>query len=135
MKTTMIMILVLCAMLALATSCASLRGIAVNISEEEIANTETAREVARNYLSIWPLQSGFVRGALGPRLDELPVQVIDAMDELDLLAQQYAEDPNDYLDQDLGLSLGLRVRLLSSIVAEALRFYMPDALEFVPFLL
>ena len=129
------LVAVICVMLALATSCASLRGIAVNISEEEIANTETAREVARNYLSIWPLQSGFVRGALGPRLDELPVQVIDAMDELDLLAQQYAEDPNDFLDHDLGLSLGLRVRLLSSIVAEALRFYMPDALEFVPFLL
>lgn len=133
---TMVMLVMLCVlMVCLSTGCAPLRGIAVNISEEEIKNTETAREVARNYLSIWPLQSGFVRGALGPRLDELPVQVIDAMDELDLLAKQYSEDPNDYLDHDLGLSLGLRVRLLSSIVAEALRFYMPDALEFVPFLL
>jgi len=115
------------------SGCAQLRETTINISEEDIKNVEMAREVAGNYLKTWQLQSGFIRGSLGDRVNELPANVVSAMDELDQLAEQYqAGDPNDFTDYNLGLSLGLRVRMLSSIVAEALKFYMPEALDFVP---
>ena len=131
MKRIILVCLLICMVFAL--GCTAARKGLVGISEQELKNAETAREVAQNYLEIWPIQSGFIRGALGARMDELPAQVISAMDELDQLSSQYA-DPNDCPDYDLGLSLGLRVRLLSSVVAEGLKYYMPEALDFVPLL-
>lgn len=112
--------------------CTMMRETAIDISEEELLNAEMAREVASNYLSMWSIQSGFIRGALGSRIDELPAQAVNAMDELDQLA---IADPNSYTDYDLGLSLGLRARLLGSVVQEALRMYAPDILDLLPILL
>lgn len=129
MKKAMLCVMLVCLLWLL--GCATVRQGAIDISKEEMKNAETAREVAANYLTIWPIQSGFIKGALGPRLDELPAQAVDAMNELDQLA---TGDPNEVTDYDLGLSLGLRIRLLTSVVVEALEFYAPDILEFVPLL-
>jgi len=128
------LVVILLSMLAVLCGCAAVRETAVNISEEEVLNAETTRTVALNYLSIWPLQSGFIKGALGTRIDGLPVQAVEAMNELDRLAEQISEDPNGYSDEDLGLSLGLRVRVLISVVGEALKLYAPDVIKFVPLL-
>lgn len=116
------------------SGCAMVRESAIKVSESEVKNAIAVREVAANYLSIWSIQSGFIKGAIGPRMDELPAQVVDAMKELDQLAEQYLSDPEGMADYELGQSLGLRVRMLSSIVAEALSFYMPEAMDFAPFL-
>ena len=132
-KIVIVLILWLFLVLTCLSGCETVRQTAIDISVEEVKNTAAAREVALNYLSIWSLQSGFIKGALGPRMDELPQYAIDAINELDQLAEKCA-DPNNCSDYDLGLSLGLRVRLLTSIVAEALKFYAPDILELVPFL-
>lgn len=115
--------------------CSTLRETATDISGEEVKNLEAARQVAKDYLTIWPMQSGFIKGALGPRMDEMPEQVVAAINELDQLAEQLnAIDPNDIKDQDLGLSLGLRVRLLGAVVKEALEMYAPDVLDLIPLL-
>jgi len=124
-----VLIILVCVSLC---GCAVLRKSAVDISKEEVKNTDTAREVATNYLLIWPMQSGFIKGALGPRLDELPTQVVEAISELDELS---AKDPNEIDDYDRGLSLGLRVRLLGAVVREALKQYAPDVLELLPLIL
>jgi len=104
----------------------------LDISEEEIKNAETARQLAVNYLGIWPIQSGLIRGALGSRMEELPAQAVSAMDELDELA---ISDPNDYTDYELGMSLGLRVRLLGAVVQQALEVYCPGIIDVIPILL
>ena len=124
------MIILLCTIMI--CGCTMMRETAIDISEEELLNAEMAREVASNYLSMWSIQSGFIRGALGSRIDDMPAQAVIAMDELDQLAN---EDPNSYTDYDLGLSLGLRARLLGSVVQEALRMYAPDILDLLPILL
>lgn len=111
--------------------CQFARQSAIDISAEEVKNLETCREIAVNYLEIWPMQSGFIRGALGSRIDELPIQAVEAMDELDLLAAE-AQDQSDY---QLGLSLGLRVRLLSAIVMQVLEQYAPDIIDLLPIVL
>lgn len=113
--------------LAFSLSCTSIRGNLVSLSEQDIKNAETSRVVAKNLLSTWKLNSGFIRGALGDRINQLPVGVVKALDELDLLAEKTG--PNDF---DLGYSLGLRVRLLGELVANALKLYAPEVLQYLP---
>jgi len=69
------------------------------------------------------------------RQSEFPEHVVDAINELDdLSAELLAIDPNEIDDYDLGLSLGLRVRMLGSIVEEVFKAYSPDLLNVVPLL-
>lgn len=128
-QTILITLLVVSSFLLM--GCGLMRQTLLDISEEELKNAETARELAKNYLEIWPIQSGLIRGSLGSRLEEMPTQATNAMDELDDLSARCA-DPNDCSDYDLGLSLGLRVRLLGSVVQEALKVYAPDVIDVIP---
>jgi len=108
--------------------CAGTRGDIVKITEEDKLNAETSRTAGRNLLSTWSVNSGFVRGSLGlERISALPVGVVKAMDELDVLAAK-----TTWTDFELGYSLGLRVRLLSEIVAQALKLYAPEVLKYIP---
>jgi hypothetical protein len=54
------------------------------------------------------------------------------MTELTTLAEKYNSDTNSIDDYDLGLSLGLRIRLLGVVVQEALEMYAPDLLDLLP---
>jgi len=108
-------------------SCGSIRKTGIKFSEEELKNAEACRTIATNYLEIWPIQSGFIRGSLGARIAMLPSQAIDAMDELDALAAK----PEALTDNDLGYSLGLRLRMLDEIVLEALKLYAPDVFQMI----
>ncbi len=121
-----LLILVLISILSF--GCAGMRGDIVKIVDEDAANAVISREVAKKLLSSWLINSGFVRGSLGPgRMAELPKGVVDSMDELDKLAKQTI-----WTDFELGTSLGLRVRLLSEIVAQALKLYAPEVLRYLP---
>ena len=122
-----IFLIVLC--FAVMAGCSGIRKITIKASEQEVKNAQTARDIAANYLGIWPIQSGFVRGALGPNLTALPANAVAAMDELDELAAKTSWD-----DTELGTSLGLRVRMLNSIVIEALKMYAPDVFSVIGFL-
>ena len=120
----------LCAMLFAGplAGCAVTRGDIIKITEEDKLNAETSRSAAKNLLSTWAVNSGFVRGSLGlERMSALPVGVVKAMDELDVLASK-----TTWTDFELGYSLGLRVRLLSEIVAQALKLYAPEVLKYLP---
>jgi len=107
--------------------CEMTRQCAIDISKENIKNAETMREVSLNCLSVWQIQSGFIKGALGSRIDELPNEAIEAMDELDRLAA--LPEKSDY---ELGYFLGLKVRLLSSVVQAAIEKYVPEVTRFLP---
>lgn len=107
--------------------CALTRQGATEISTENVKNAETIKEVSLNCLSVWPIQSGFIKGALGNRINELPNEAIQAIDELDRLAE--LPEQTDY---ELGLFLGLKVRMLSSVVQETLEKYAPDVIDLLP---
>lgn len=118
-------------MLALAAilsfGCASMGKGIIDIANEDAANAEISKEVANKFLKTWSINSGFVRGSLGDRINQLPVGVVKAMDELDALAAK-----TSWTDFELGYSLGLRIRLLSEIVAQALKLYAPEVLKYIP---
>lgn len=123
-------VLLLCAIVLL--GCTPIRQTALKVSEEELQNAVVTRTIAMNYLEVWPIQSGLIRGALGPRMDEMPAQAVDAMEELDLLADACNQEESGCTDKDLGLSLGLRIRLLGSVVQETIATFAPDVLQYVP---
>ncbi|KKN78868.1 hypothetical protein LCGC14_0346400 [marine sediment metagenome] len=123
MKKTMTILLVA---FLLSSGCATIRKSAIDLSIENVKNAETIREVSTNCLSVWPIQSGFIKGALGSRINELPNEVTDAIIELDRLAE--LPEQSDY---ELGLFLGLKVRLLGSVSQKAIEKYAPNIIEYM----
>jgi hypothetical protein len=107
--------------------CGAIRESLITISEEDLKNAETTRVVATNLLKTWQINSGFIRGSLGDRLNQLPVQLVSAMDELDALSLK-----TEWTDFELGYSVGIRVRLLSEIVFSTLKLYAPEVLKYIP---
>lgn len=108
--------------------CGVLRVGLVEMSREDVKNAEATREAARNFISSWNLNSGFIKGALGDRITEFPMQFVEAMDELDTVANM-----EEIVDYDLGYFLGLRVRTLETLIQETLKAYAPDVFDLVPF--
>jgi len=106
--------------------CTSLQKSAIKVSEIDLKNAEASREVAKNLLSTWKLNSGFIRGSLGDAINQFPHEAVKAMDELDKLAEK--TDPDDF---DLGYSLGARVRLAGEIIVQAIKHYFPRLLEYI----
>jgi len=107
--------------------CSTARQAVIDTSIENVKNAEAVREVSLNCLSVWPIQSGFIKGALGSRINELPLEVIEAIDALDTLAAQ-----TEQTDEELGRFLGLKILLLKSVVKVALEKYAPDVIELLP---
>ena len=107
--------------------CSAIRGGIVDLGQWDIKNAETTRQVAKDFLSTWLLNSGFIRASLGENINKLPLQAVKAMDELDILASKTA-----WSDFELGASLGLRVRMLGSLIVATLQQYFPNILKDVP---
>lgn len=107
-------------------SCTSLQKSAIKVSEVDLKNAEASRIAGKNLLSTWKLNSGFIRGTLGDRLNQFPHEAVKAMDELDKLAEK-----TELTDFDLGYSLGARVRLLGEMVVQAIQHYFPKLLEYI----
>ncbi len=117
-------ILTIC--LLLLSGCTQMRQSVIDLSVESRKNAETMREVSTSCIAVWQIQSGFLRGALGARINELPKEVIEALDELDRIALM--PDIDDY---HIGMFLGLKVALLNSVVQVAIQKYAPDLIDYV----
>ena len=102
------------------------RGI-VGLGQWDVKNAEATKKMAKDFLSTWPLNSGFIRASLGENIDKLPHQAVKAMDELDALAVK-----TGWSDFELGSSLGLRVRMLGSLIVATLQQYFPNVLKDIP---
>ncbi len=107
-------------------SCTSLQKSAIKVSEIDLKNAEATRISAKNLLSTWKLNSGFIRGSLGDAINQFPHEAVKAMDDLDKLA-----DKTDINDFDLGYSLGARIRLAGEIIVQAIKHYFPKLLEYI----
>jgi len=113
--------------LLLLTGCTPLRQVAIDTSIENVKNAETVREISLNCISVWPIQSGLIKGALGNRINEIPNESVQAIKELDRIAA--LPEQTDY---ELGLFIGLKVRLLGSVVQITLEKYTPSVAEILP---
>lgn len=103
--------------------------------EEMTLNAQSIRELAVCILENWLTHSGLIRGALGVKIDELPVEVVKSMDDLDEQALKYIEDPSVFTDKELGGVVGKKLRLCWAVVAKALETYAPDVLQYITILI
>lgn len=122
----------ICILCIVALGCSIPRDLGKIGCEELTLNAQSVRELAVCILENWEVHSGLIRGALGEKIKELPVEVVEAMDELDEYSMR---DPSDFTDMELGMTVGLKLRLLWSIVAKALETYAPKVLDLVPLLI
>jgi hypothetical protein len=99
----------------------------ISLSKTDIKNAETSRILAKNLLSTWKINSGFIRGALGDRINKMPAEIVKAMDELDKISEK-----TEWNDFELGYSLGVRARLLGELIINCLKIYAPDVLKYIP---
>lgn len=113
--------------LPLFLGCTAMQKSIINLSKTDIKNAETSRVLATNLLSTWKINSGFIRGALGDRINKMPAEIVKAMDELDKISEQ-----TEWNDFELGYSLGVRVRLLGDLILNCLKVYAPDVLQYIP---
>jgi len=116
--------------IVLTSGCSAIRKEIVNVGQWDVKNAESTRKLAKDFLSTWSLNSGFIRASLGENIGKLPHQAVQAMDELDILATK-----TEWSDFELGSSLGLRVRMLGSLIVSTLQQYFPNILKDVPDLL
>ena len=130
---------------ALLLGCQGLRKTLIDLSESDVKNIEAVNEAALNILETWPTYSGMIQGALKNQWEQLPLSVIEAINELDAIACNFKPDkyPEGVCDSQgvtppdfvLGYSVGLRILMLSEIVSKALEQFAPDLLKYVPALL
>lgn len=113
--------------LLLVAGCATTRQGVLDISTEKVKNAEAMREVAENCRSIGLMQLGFIEAALGNRVKELPQEDLAAIKRFRILAEK-----PELSDYELGFFLGLKVRLMSSVVQEILEKYAPDVIDLFP---
>jgi len=107
--------------------CSAIRGNIQSVVAEDVKNYETSVQIAKDLLKTWRLNSGFIRGSLGDKLNQFPAEVIKAMNDLDRLAAKKEID-----DFDLGYSLGARVRLMGALIQNTLKQYAPEVLKYLP---
>jgi len=129
MKKVLYLFLIIILIIPLA-SCSYFRKSILDVSNEDLKNAETARTVAKNFLSTWSLNSGVIRGALGTSINQLPAESVDAMNSLDELATN-----TNLTDSDLGMAMGLVVRIYSRVVLEVIKQYAPNVLQYLPAIL
>jgi hypothetical protein len=129
MKKFLIIVLLLVP-ITMTQGCSYIRGGIAKTGQWDIKNAEASRQLAKDFLSTWSLNSGFIRASLGENIGKLPFQAVKAMDELDILATK-----TQWTDFELGASLGLRVRMLGSLVVTTLQQYFPNVLKDIPSLI
>ncbi len=129
-RVKLVVVVLILFLILFASGCSTIRGGIVGLGQWDIKNAEASRQVAKDFLSTWLLNSGFIRASLGENINQLPLQAVKAMDELDLLAVK-----TSWSDFELGASLGLRVRMLGSLLAVTLKQYFPNILKDIPALI
>lgn len=121
------LILLISIVLLIIAGCSPARQVAIDVSAEHNENIKAMRKISEESASDWLFISGLIKGALGYRINELPNEAIEAIEELDRLAE--LTEQSDY---ELGLFLGLKIRLWGSVVQVALEKYAPDVIELLP---
>lgn len=123
MKTAIIL---MCLLISLA-GCSTIRQNVIDISNENAENVKTAKVIAEQCVKDWLIISGFIKGVLGNRINELPAETVTALARLDEIAAQ-----TEHTDYELGEFLGLKTQVIGSVVQIIIERYAPNAIEFLP---
>lgn len=108
------------------SGCASMQTQVIDISQQGVVNAEASRVVAKNILSAWALNSGFLEESIG---EDLPGKTLDAMALLDLIAAKCPKpDQCTATDKELGKTLAAWAKVWTKVVETAITKIM----KFIP---
>lgn len=117
-------IIVICLLGFCLSGCAMFRTNILKASQEDMKNAAVSRQVARNWLSTWAINSGIIRKAFQEIEQQLPCSCFAKMDRLDELAKK-----GWWTDFELGESLYLQFEIRGLLASEAVKKYLPDILK------
>lgn len=123
-KTKYFLILIIFLIIPLCTSCAT----TVEITDEYIANIETAKESAVKIATISEFKTCFIRACLGSYIDKLPYEIVRTLDDIDLLLKTIGADYSLITDCQRGQMLGLWTRLVTLGTLEIIEDINPGSL-------
>ncbi len=115
--------------LALLVSCGTIRGSALKMSVEHVANIQTLEEIGGNIIKAWPAKSGALSAYLGPALDDASKKEIKKiMGDLDKLA---AVETDKLKPKQKGEAVGYSARLVRLLGKEVFEKLLPDILGLI----
>jgi len=85
-------------------------------AKREIIWTQTARETAHLQFQMTVFQVSALKAYMAERMDELPANIITAIDRTEQLAMNY--DPETVTDAQLGEMYGLRAKIFCGLIKE-----------------
>lgn len=133
MKTTKAIVLIF--LIGLLAGCATYRDTMTDLGEENVANAETTRTVARQLLDTWGLNSGAIRATMELVLNPnaIPPAVYTAMDRMDASAkigdQEWGELPRFERDRRLGEAAAIHIILGYLIVRQIIQSVAPEIIQ------
>ena len=75
-------------------------------------------------------RTGLLDGVLGPYRADLPANIVSAFAELKQLVEKYKAD-GTLSDYDMGLALGIQLRLRGEVMQTIIKKYAPGVLKYV----
>lgn len=115
----------------LLTGCAAANNPILSYQKFEIQNVKQLRTAGQNFLKVWPMYSGLLKGFYGTSLpDELPGRTMQAIVMLDEIARQSQE--GKMTDAELGFALGLWGHTSFELIRKFIGQIPVDILRLIP---
>lgn len=106
--------------------CTNIRSNLIDVTEEDLANRDTAIQAATNLIKAWDIKSRFIRISLG---DHMPLQMIKAIDALDNIRTTWEQNGALVTGAMAGEILGHHANLVTGVAREFLKVAAPDVLD------
>ena len=119
MKALLIILIILCT-----SGC----GLILDHSEDKLADAKKTLQIAENCIPLARTKVGFIKGIWFGRMDELPGQIQEIMDEY----MRASEDPNSLTHEQAGYVIGLELRIDEIVFRKFLGDNFPELLRYMP---
>lgn len=97
-------------------------------SEDKLRDAKLTRKIAENGIPLARIKIGFIKGIWYGRIDELPGQIQEIMEEY----LRASADPNSLTDEQAGYVIGLEMRIDEIVFRKFLSENFPELLRYLP---
>ena len=121
---TIVLVIVLTLLLILSNGCSLIQ----SHSEDKLKDANMTLQIAKNCVPLAQEKVGFIQGIWFGRMNELPGQIQDIMDEY----MRASVDPNSFSYEQAGYVIGLEMRMDEIVFRKFLGDHFPELLRYMP---